>query len=1034
MAAWFVAFYSFKGGVGRTLALANVAHALAARGKRVVVVDLDLEAPSLHRFPGFAGASPPDAPGFLAYAAEYARTGRVPPHPKLYDVPLSPDPDSAARARAAGGRLSLLPAGRLDPERPLDWRRLHRRAGTLPFVAGLREAIVAEADPHYVLIDSRTGLSDVGGLSTHLLADQVVLLFNLTHDCLTGTTSAWRALRAAPRPNGPIPVVLVASPVPRGSDSVVRERIASAAAAMSEPDASAEVLRFDYDPEMVLADTLAVHDAPRFRTAAADYEGLRTRLQRENPGEVFSAVERAEALRTAGQFDAAVAELRAFTTANPDNADGFDALGTLLLQAGRAAESAEAFRDAARTAPRIAVFHRRLGEALVQVGRAQAEEALAALKQAGELGDDSRERHLAQARAFELLERMAEAIEARGRALAALVEGLVTDRPSTGPGPAREEFVALLRKSPPYAGFDPGEFWDLVFGSFSLAFMEKGRIVGSVARRALSGQRIAEVRRVLLEEDLAWRPALGEEGAAALHTRLGGSSVDPGDPAGMRVLLRGDRGDAAVLKLYAHFSGRGTGRPPADLRVELLEQAVAADPTDAEAWDLLGSARFEHASEARTGAGRLRSALHAYQEAVRVRPGWPRAINNCGIALCALADEPDADRGSLLREACGRFAEAVQNQPDDPEVLYNWGYALRDLANEPGADTASLLREACGRFAEALRHNPADPDALYEWGTALVELAEEPNTERGALLREACGHFADVVRHRPDDPDALYEWGAALTQLAEEPGEDRRTLLREACEHFSVAFRQKPDAPHTLLHWGIALGELAQERGADRAALLREASEKFAEAVRHEPDSHVTLTNWGLALSELANEPGTDRAALLREACERYAEAVRHKPDSHEALSNWGWSLRNLANEPGADRISLLRESCDRFAEALRHNPEKHEALAARATSLLLLFHELPEPERPALLEAARADCLAANRISPGSGDYNLACVESLAGNFDAAETALASTLEARPSALDHALADRDLARLFAARPALKATLEARHAPSVPSP
>ena len=43
-------FYSFKGGVGRTMALANVAELLYQRGLKVLMVDFDLEAPGLERF------------------------------------------------------------------------------------------------------------------------------------------------------------------------------------------------------------------------------------------------------------------------------------------------------------------------------------------------------------------------------------------------------------------------------------------------------------------------------------------------------------------------------------------------------------------------------------------------------------------------------------------------------------------------------------------------------------------------------------------------------------------------------------------------------------------------------------------------------------------------------------------------------------------------------------------------------------------------------------------------------------------------
>jgi MinD-like ATPase involved in chromosome partitioning or flagellar assembly len=42
--------YSYKGGVGRSMALANVAHWLYLRGLNVLMVDWDLEAPGLETF------------------------------------------------------------------------------------------------------------------------------------------------------------------------------------------------------------------------------------------------------------------------------------------------------------------------------------------------------------------------------------------------------------------------------------------------------------------------------------------------------------------------------------------------------------------------------------------------------------------------------------------------------------------------------------------------------------------------------------------------------------------------------------------------------------------------------------------------------------------------------------------------------------------------------------------------------------------------------------------------------------------------
>jgi cellulose biosynthesis protein BcsQ len=45
--AQILAFYSFKGGVGRSMAVLNLAYSLAAKGRHVLVLDMDLEAPGL---------------------------------------------------------------------------------------------------------------------------------------------------------------------------------------------------------------------------------------------------------------------------------------------------------------------------------------------------------------------------------------------------------------------------------------------------------------------------------------------------------------------------------------------------------------------------------------------------------------------------------------------------------------------------------------------------------------------------------------------------------------------------------------------------------------------------------------------------------------------------------------------------------------------------------------------------------------------------------------------------------------------------
>src|SRR5438067_10403855 len=69
-----ITFYSYKGGAGRSMALANVAWILASNGKRVLAVDWDLEAPGLHRYfhPFLLDPELRSSEGLLEFVTEYA--------------------------------------------------------------------------------------------------------------------------------------------------------------------------------------------------------------------------------------------------------------------------------------------------------------------------------------------------------------------------------------------------------------------------------------------------------------------------------------------------------------------------------------------------------------------------------------------------------------------------------------------------------------------------------------------------------------------------------------------------------------------------------------------------------------------------------------------------------------------------------------------------------------------------------------------------------------------------------------------------
>src|ERR1700735_843994 len=74
-----ITFYSYKGGTGRTMALANVAWILACNGERVLVIDWDLEAPGLHRYfrPFLSDPELSETPGLIDFFVNFLEAARL---------------------------------------------------------------------------------------------------------------------------------------------------------------------------------------------------------------------------------------------------------------------------------------------------------------------------------------------------------------------------------------------------------------------------------------------------------------------------------------------------------------------------------------------------------------------------------------------------------------------------------------------------------------------------------------------------------------------------------------------------------------------------------------------------------------------------------------------------------------------------------------------------------------------------------------------------------------------------------------------
>ncbi|MFJ6938434.1 FxSxx-COOH system tetratricopeptide repeat protein [Streptomyces sp. NPDC101132] len=203
-----VTFYSYKGGTGRTMALANTAWILAANGKRVLALDWDLEAPGLHRFfhpfldPSTLGATT----GVIDLITEYAWAATSPvqrsddwhrDYARIQQHAVSLTPENLGWEFPDGGTLDFVSAGRQNREysatvSTFDWDNFYDRLGGGHFFDALRADMKENYD--YVLIDSRTGLSDIADICTVHLPDVLVDCFTLSDQSIDGAASVARQI------------------------------------------------------------------------------------------------------------------------------------------------------------------------------------------------------------------------------------------------------------------------------------------------------------------------------------------------------------------------------------------------------------------------------------------------------------------------------------------------------------------------------------------------------------------------------------------------------------------------------------------------------------------------------------------------------------------------------------------------------------------------------------------------------------------------------------------------------------------------
>lgn len=190
-----ITFYSYKGGVGRSLALSNMAIRLSELNKSVCVLDFDLEAPGLQYKFGKYNKSRNIESGIVDYISNFKNQGDSSQSIKDYSIELIPHNKYATN-------IQYIPAGNISDTSYwhklslINWSSLFYKEDGLGvrFFLDLKEKIKKELNPDFLFIDSRTGITDIAGITLRLLADKVVILSANNNENKDGTLRIIKSL------------------------------------------------------------------------------------------------------------------------------------------------------------------------------------------------------------------------------------------------------------------------------------------------------------------------------------------------------------------------------------------------------------------------------------------------------------------------------------------------------------------------------------------------------------------------------------------------------------------------------------------------------------------------------------------------------------------------------------------------------------------------------------------------------------------------------------------------------------------------
>lgn len=217
-----ISFYSFKGGLGRTTAMVLSAITMARVGKKVVLLDLDLEAPGLSSIFENENHDYTKVKGVLDFLIELSANSNNIKRLKIDDYYFTVN--SQELVGTNGGELIIVPAAATDEDSAEGYiDKLSKTNITFNehktfLLDNLMRVIQNELKPDYILLDTRTGINDIGGMVFNRYSNMIFLFFYGNQQNMFGLKAMLPNLVKTKAP-----FFLINSPVPENESDKAEE-------------------------------------------------------------------------------------------------------------------------------------------------------------------------------------------------------------------------------------------------------------------------------------------------------------------------------------------------------------------------------------------------------------------------------------------------------------------------------------------------------------------------------------------------------------------------------------------------------------------------------------------------------------------------------------------------------------------------------------------------------------------------------------------------------------------------------------------